>query len=173
MYTHPDDVVFLHRINLFILTKLKELPLNRVNEFEIRFFRRMKNLKGIYCFCQQRISVLVCNDAGKAWLLKSFTTHPTLPDDLLEYQIRLFRMYPLDLYHGKRNVSEEEPVELTRLQYEILLLHTDGLTIMEIAVKTGKEAETIKEKLQVIRDKTGITSIKKLGAFAKQMDEMI
>ena len=75
-YTHPDDVIMIYWITLFILMKLKEMPSDKLDKFEIRFFRRMKDLNGKYCFCLQRISVLLCNDEGKAWLLKSITTHP-------------------------------------------------------------------------------------------------
>ena len=170
-YTHPDDVIMIYWIKLFILQKLKDMPPDRLNDFEIRFFRRMKDWNGNYCYCQQRISVLLYNDSGKIWLLRSLTTHAMLTDSLLDFQVRLIRILPMDLYHGKRKQNNGQPVELTEHQFNILLQYGEGFTINEIAKKTGIGLEAIKKIIQIIKDKTGIEYIKKLGTFAIYLDE--
>jgi len=156
---YPEhQIFFLKNIKTSIQFLIK-LPLNRMNEFGIGFSIKLKTKTEVFEYFSISFKVVLCNEAGKAWLLMMHSKYCPLIQLNKENQYRIISIEPFDLVRKSKLFSNKEFTYLTNREKEVVIEVNNGFQKKEIAEILGTKPDTIKTHFKHIVDKCGFSHI--------------
>jgi DNA-binding CsgD family transcriptional regulator len=157
--THPDDKIFSLKFEKAAIQFLLQLPLDRAKEFSIGYTIRLKTKAGKFECFGISYKVVVCNKAGKPWLLLMHGKYCPLIQLNKSNPYRIVSIEPYDLVKKSKLFSTKEFTYLTNREKEVITEVNNGYQKKEIAEILDASPNTIKTHFKHIFDKCGFSHI--------------
>jgi len=167
--THPDDLVFTLRLFKATIILLGWLPKNRIKYFNLVYKHRLRNDKGGYDCYILSFKVVLCDAAGKPWLLLLQSVRcPVVPPENTNFY-RIISMQPVDLFKKYKLMNKDDYCMLTHTEKKIACKVNSGKNSKEIATQLFNSPSTIYKHFSHINKKIGLSTTRQSCAYAAQM----
>ncbi len=165
--THPDDLQKVIENELRGINFMLELPIEKKEDFQFLYMRRLLDKSGNFQLCLHRLSVAVWDETGKPWLLQNCTEKLPGYFKNLSQISEFYLLFPLTQPNRKKREIFVNNIWLTEQELNILQLVYDGRNQLYIAKKNFISVRTVKTHFTTIRMKLNMNNIHMASVFAK------